>query len=55
MSDNWYAPDAIEIYEPGKGFSFLKDVTVQRNIPPLHPGIGRGNVVEVGFKMPVHR
>ena len=30
---NWYAPDAMEIYEPGKGFSFLKDVTVQCNIP----------------------
>ncbi len=33
VSGNWYAPDAMEIYEPGKGFSFLKDVTVQRNIP----------------------
>ena len=33
VSGNWYAPDSMEIYEPGKGFSFLKDVTVQRNIP----------------------
>ncbi len=33
VSGNWYAPDAMEIYEPGKGFSFLKDVTAQRNIP----------------------
>ena len=33
VSGNWYAPDAMEIYEPGKGFSFLKDVTVQCNIP----------------------
>ncbi len=33
VSGNWYAPDAIEIYEPGKGFTFLKDVTVQRNSP----------------------
>lgn len=33
VSGNWYAPDAMEIYEPGKGFSFLKNVTAQRNIP----------------------
>lgn len=33
VSGNWYAPDAMEIYEPGKGFSFLKDVAAQRNIP----------------------
>ncbi|MBO6249422.1 MAG: helix-turn-helix domain-containing protein [Bacteroidales bacterium] len=33
VSGNWYAPDAMEIYEPGKGFSFLKDVTAQRNTP----------------------
>ena len=33
VSGNWYTPDAMEIYEPGKGFSFLKDVTAQRNIP----------------------
>ena len=33
VSGNWYAPDAIEIYEPGKGFTFLKDVTVQRGTP----------------------
>ena len=33
VSGNWYAPDAMEIYEPGKGFTFLKDVTVQRNSP----------------------
>ncbi len=33
VSGNWYAPDAMEIYEPGKGFSFLKEVTVQRNTP----------------------
>lgn len=33
VSGNWYAPDAMEIYEPGKGFTFLKDVTVQRNNP----------------------
>ena len=33
VSGNWYAPDAMEVYEPGKGFSFLKEVTVQRNTP----------------------
>ena len=33
VSGNWYAPDAMEIYEPGKGFTFLKDVTVHRNVP----------------------
>lgn len=33
VSGNWYAPDAMEIYEPGKGFSFLKEVAAERNIP----------------------
>lgn len=33
VSGNWYAPDAMEIYEPGKGFTFLKDVALQRNSP----------------------
>ena len=33
VSGNWYAPDAMEIYEPGKGFSFLKEVTVERATP----------------------
>ncbi len=33
VSGNWYAPDAMEIYEPGKGFSLLKGVTAERNLP----------------------
>ena len=33
VSGNWYAPDAMEIYEPGKGFSFLKEVAAARNTP----------------------
>ena len=33
VSGNWYAPDAMEVYEPGKGFSFLKEVTAERNLP----------------------
>lgn len=33
ISGNWYAPDAMEMYEPGKGFSFVKEVAAQRNIP----------------------
>lgn len=33
VSGNWYAPDAMELYEPGKGFSFLKKVTVERSTP----------------------
>ena len=33
VSGNWYAPDAMEIYEPGKGFSFLKEVAAERNTP----------------------
>ncbi|MBQ1886503.1 MAG: helix-turn-helix domain-containing protein [Bacteroidales bacterium] len=33
VSGNWYAPDAMEIYKPGEGFSFLKETSVQRSIP----------------------
>lgn len=33
VTGNWYAPDAIEIYEPGKGFRFLKDVSAHRCRP----------------------
>lgn len=33
VSGNWYAPDAMEIYEPGKGFSFLKEVAAERCTP----------------------
>ena len=33
ISGNWYADDDIEIYEPGKGFSKLKESAVQRTYP----------------------
>ena len=37
ISGNWYAEDAIEIYEPGKGFSFVKEPAVQRAFPQILP------------------
>ena len=37
ISGNWYAEDAIEIYEPGKGFSFVKEPAVQRAYPQILP------------------
>ena len=37
ISGNWYAEDAIEIYEPGKGFSFIKEPAVQRAYPHILP------------------
>lgn len=33
ISGNWYADDDIEEYVPDKGFSFVKPVAVQRNLP----------------------
>ena len=33
VSGNWCGPDAIEIYVPGKGFSFFKDVSEPRISP----------------------
>ena len=33
VSGNWYAPDAMEVYEPGKGFSFLREVAAERGTP----------------------
>ena len=33
VSGNWYADDDIEEYVPGKGFSLVKPVTVQRSFP----------------------
>ena len=33
VSGNWYAPDGIEMYEPGKGFSFVKEVARERYMP----------------------
>ena len=37
ISGNWYAEDAIEIYEPGDGFSFVKEPAVQRAYPQILP------------------
>ena len=37
ISGNWYAEDAIEIYEPGEGFSFVKEPAVQRAYPHILP------------------
>lgn len=37
ISGNWYAEDAIGLYEPGKGFSFVKEPAVQRAYPHILP------------------
>ena len=37
ISGNWYADDAIGLYEPGKGFSFVKEPAVQRAYPQILP------------------
>lgn len=47
VSGNWYAPDAIELYEPGKGFRFLKDVARERNTPWILPS-GPDNAIIFG-------
>ena len=37
IAGNWYADDAIGLYEPGKGFSFVKEPAVQRAYPHILP------------------
>ena len=37
IAGNWYAEDAIEIFEPGEGFSFVKEPAVQRAYPHILP------------------
>lgn len=37
ISGNWYADDAIGLYEPGDGFSFVKEPAVQRAYPYILP------------------
>lgn len=37
VSGNWYAPDDIEIYEPGKGFSRVRESSVPREYPFILP------------------
>ena len=37
ISGNWYADDAIGLYEPGDGFSFVKEPAVQRAYPHILP------------------
>ena len=37
ISGNWYADDAIGLYEPGDGFSFVKEPAVQRTYPQILP------------------
>ena len=47
ISGNWYAEDAIEVYEPGKGFSFVKEPAVQRTYPYILP-ISQDNALIFG-------
>lgn len=37
ISGNWYADDAIGLYEPGDGFSFVKEPATQRAYPYILP------------------
>ena len=37
VSGNWYGDDDIEIYEPGNGFSFVKESALQRAYPVILP------------------
>lgn len=37
ISGNWYADDAIGLYEPGDGFSFVKGPATQRAYPYILP------------------
>ena len=45
---NWYAGDAVEVLESGKGFSFLKDAAEQRSCPYILPA-GPGNTLIFGL------
>lgn len=47
IAGNWYADDAIEVYEPGKGFSFVKEPAVQRTYPYILP-ISQDNALIFG-------
>ena len=44
VSGNWYAPDAVEMYSPDKGFTALKDVSEHRSCPFILP-LSNGNVL----------
>ena len=37
ISGNWYADDAVELYGPGEGFSFVKGPATQRAYPYILP------------------
>ena len=37
IAGNWYAEDAIEIWDPAKGSSFAKEVSVDRQLPLILP------------------
>ena len=45
VTGNWYADDDMEIYEPGKGFSFKKPVSVQRGSPLILQTDSSGAIV----------
>lgn len=37
IAGNWYAEDAVGLYEPGEGFSFVKEPAAQRAYPYILP------------------
>lgn len=49
VSGNWQEADAIELYTPGKGFQFLKNVTEERSRPVILPLPGQDALVFSSF------
>lgn len=37
VSGNWYAYDAIEVYTPGEGFTYVGETSEQRSVPYIIP------------------
>lgn len=51
IAGNWYADDAIEQYDPGKGFSFIKEPGIQRVYPFILP-VSPDNALILGTESP---
>jgi len=51
ISGNWYADDAVELYGPGEGFSFVKGPATQRAYPYILP-VSSDNALIFSTKAP---
>ena len=49
VSGNWYAADAIEVYEPEQGFSFVRESAVQRTYPVIMPSASDNALILSGL------